>query len=161
MRRRLATALLCLAASLGSPAWAQGSTSSGQGSASSGQGGRTEGESDAGGSAVCATCGTVTAIRESTRRAGPARKSTISGANVGGTPGAGSYQDGRSRMPTPTIGAIGPTGSGSGDAFKRSYGFDVHVLMEDGTRKVVHTESRPALSIGDRVKVAGGQVYLR
>jgi hypothetical protein len=161
MRRHLAAALLCLTASLCATAWAQGSASSGQGSTPSGQGGRADGETDAGAAAVCANCGTVTAIRESTRRAGPAWKSTISGATVGGTPGTGGYQDGRSRMPAPTIGAIGPTGSDSGDAFKRSYGFDVHVLMEDGTRKVVHTGSRPALSIGDRVKVAGGQVYLR
>jgi hypothetical protein len=150
--QRLAAGLLCLAASLAAPAWAQGS-------ASSGQGGRADGEADA--AAVCASCGTVTAIRESTRRAGPAWKSTISGADVGATSGGGSYRDGRSRTPAPTIGAIGPTGSDGGETFRRNYGFDVHVLMEDGTRKVVHTESRPALSIGDRVKVAGGQVYLR
>ena len=168
-----AAALLGLAASLTSVAWAQGAPATAQGRAATvpartanapgspagATGSRPAEERDSESSAAaCPACGVVTAIRESTRRSGPAWKSTISGGGSAGN--VGTYQDGRSRVPAPTIGAIGPSGGDSGDSFRRNFGFDVHVVMDDGSRKVVHTESRPALSVGDRVKVAGNQVYL-
>lgn len=136
------------------------------GTAEDGRGG---GEADAAAPSACVGCGTVTAIREGGRRSGPAWTATVSGGVVGGAsgadsgayPGAGGY---KAKPPKqgPSTG-IGPTigGYDSQTGFKRSAGYDVVVRMEDGSTRTVHTENRPGLSVGDRVKVAGGQVYLR
>ena len=131
---------------------------------------RDDGEAEAAAPSVCIGCGTVASIRETGSRTGPAWTATIGGGVVGGAsggessaayPGAGGYTGPRTRPSGGT--AIGPTigARDSQTGFKRSAGYDVVVRMDDGSTRTVHTETRPALSVGDRVKVAGGQVYLR
>ena len=107
--------------------------------------------------AVCAGCGTVTSIRPTALRGEPQWMSTISGGTPGtsGAAGTGIRPFTGHRPGTPLPGQEADAG-----ARQRTI-YEVVVLMEDSSTRKLHYEHRPALSVGDRVRVSGGQVYLR
>ena len=103
----------------------------------------------------CADCGTVIAINAGAHDTRPAWMGTLrdGGVTPGGVPG-------RPRA----AGVADASGTIVGrdiDRAQRHNAYEVVVLMEDSTRRTVRVDTRPALSVGDRVKVSGRQVYLR
>lgn len=103
----------------------------------------------------CADCGTVIAINAGAHDTRPAWMGTLKDGGVapGGVPG-------RPRA----AGVADASGTIVGrdiDRAQRHNAYEVVVLMEDATRRTVRVDTRPALSVGDRVKVSGRQVYLR
>jgi outer membrane lipoprotein SlyB len=110
--------------------------------------------------AVCPTCGVVTAVKPTALRGEPQWMSTISGAVVGNQPssavGAGA---GRSLPSTGGSASLPGREADLGPRHRTVY--EVVVLMDDQSTRKLHYEHRPALSVGDRVRVSGGQVYLR
>jgi len=112
--------------------------------------------------AACSNCGIVTAVRPMALRGEPQWMSTISGGVPSARP-SGAVGT-RSVVPhtSPSTGATGaPTGRESDLAGRQRTVYEVVVQMEDQTTRKLHYEHRPALSVGDRVRVSGGQVYLR
>jgi len=109
---------------------------------------------------VCPTCGVVTAIKPTALRGEPQWMGTISGGVVGRQPssavGAGS---GRSLPSADSSTALPGREPDLGPRQRTVY--EVVVLMDDQSTRKLHYEHRPALSVGDRVRVSGGQVYLR
>jgi len=116
-------------------------------------------QADAGDSApapaACSNCGIVTAVHPMALRGEPQWMSTISG----GVPSA---------RPSGAVGTRGvvphtlpPTGRETDLAGRQRTVYEVVVQMEDQSTRKLHYEHRPALSVGDRVRVSGGQVYLR
>lgn len=126
-------------------------------------------QADAGDSAAapaaCSNCGIVTAVRPMALRGEPQWMSTISGGVPSARP-SGAVGT-RSVVPhaSPSTGATGATGAPAGResdlAGRQRTVYEVVVQMEDQTTRKLHYEHRPALSVGDRVRVSGGQVYLR
>jgi len=105
------------------------------------------------GLASCAECGVVKSIHQGTKSGQPMWMGTLDS----GAPGSSSARP-RGVGVADSSGTI--VGSGADKRFQRN-GYDVVVLMDDGRTRIVHSESRPALSVGDKVKVAGRLVYLR
>jgi len=109
--------------------------------------------------AVCAGCGTVTSIRPTALRGEPQWMSTISGGTPG-TSGTGGGGTGIRPFTGHRPGTPLPGQEADAGARQRTI-YEVVVLMEDSSTRKLHYEHRPALSVGDRVRVSGGQVYLR
>ena len=107
--------------------------------------------------AVCAGCGMITSIRPTALRGEPQWMSTISGGTPGtaGAAGTGIRPFTGHRPGTPLPGQDVDLGT------RQRTIYEVVVLMEDQSTRKLHYEHRPALSVGDRVRVSGGQVYLR
>lgn len=103
--------------------------------------------------ASCAECGVVKSIHQGKSSGQPMWMSTL-----------GSGASGSSSARPRGVGVGDSSGTIVGQAVdKRTHrnGYDIVVLMDDGSTRIVHAEARPALSVGDKVKVAGRLVYLR
>ncbi len=98
---------------------------------------------------ACANCGVVTSIRSVPLRGEPQWLGTISALPGSGRP---SIAIGAGRSAPARDAAV---------ATRRRTVYEVVVLMDDQSTKTLHYEHRPALSVGDKVQVAGQQVYLR
>jgi len=105
---------------------------------------------DAPAATACPTCGVVTSIRSVPLRGEPQWLGTI-----GATPG--------SSQPSLAIGAgrNAPPARDADAGARRRTVYEVVVQMDDQTTRKLHYEHRPALSVGDKVRVAGQLVYLR
>ena len=111
---------------------------------------------------ACPNCGMVTAIRPTALRGEPQWMSTISGGVIGRQPSGATGSAGTGIRPFTghsTAGAL-PGQEPDLGARQRTV-YEVVVVMDDQTTRKLHYEHRPALSVGDRVQVSGGQVYLR
>lgn len=108
--------------------------------------------------AACAGCGMVTAVRPAALRGEPQWMGTISG-GVPGRPSSGGGS-GYTRPFTGHSATSAPPGQDDVATRTRTI-YEVVVLMDDQTTRKLHYEHRPALSVGDKVRVSGGQVYLR
>jgi hypothetical protein len=108
---------------------------------------------------VCAACGMVTAIRPTALRGEPKWMGTISSGVTSRQPSSGSG----SGYASPFTGhsATSPLPGQDDLGARQRTIYEVVVLMDDQTTRKLHYEHRPALSVGDKVRVSGGQVYLR
>ncbi len=110
---------------------------------------------------VCASCGMVTAIRPTALRGEPQWMGTISGGVTGRQPSSVSSSGSGYTRPFTGHSATTPLPGQDDLGARQRTIYEVVVLMDDQTTRKLHYEHRPALSVGDKVRVSGGQVYLR
>ncbi len=94
---------------------------------------------------ACAGCGTVTAVHErnpvSATRIAAAPVATVAGAAARGAAAAARDHD----QPQP----------------RNAAAFEVVIEMDDGSERRMLYQNRPALDVGDKVRLRQGQIYLR
>jgi len=110
----------------------------------------------------CANCGTVEAVRTVELKG----EGTGLGAVAGGVTGAvigNQMGSGRGNTAMTVIGAAGGAFAGNEieKNVKKRYAYRITVRMEDGTFRTVSQSRPPAVSVGDKVRVADGIVVVR
>jgi outer membrane lipoprotein SlyB len=110
---------------------------------------------------VCAACGMVTAIRPTALRGEPKWMGTISSGVTGRQPSSATGSGSGYTSPFTGHSATNPLPGQDDLGARQRTIYEVVVLMDDQTTRKLHYEHRPALSVGDKVRVSGGQVYLR
>lgn len=110
----------------------------------------------------CASCGTVTAIHTVALRGDATGLGAVAGGVTGAVVGK---QMGRGNGNTvmTLLGAAG--GALAGNEIERNvkkrYSYRVTVRMDDGSFRTVSQSSRPAIAVGERVRVVDGAVFAR
>jgi outer membrane lipoprotein SlyB len=106
--------------------------------------------------AACAECGTVTGIREveKPRKTGAG---TATGAVIGGVLGYAIGGHGNRTAGT-VVGAAG--GAVAGNVYENRAGanntYEIGVMFDDGSSRVIHQETHPSLTQGTRVRLVNG-----
>jgi outer membrane lipoprotein SlyB len=106
---------------------------------------------------VCAECGVVENIRETTRKAQPSGLGVIAGGILGGLIG-NQVGGGHGRDVATVVGAIGGGFAGN-EVEKSSRGtqqYQIVVRLDDGSSRVITQDSMPSWHIGDRVRLSNG-----
>lgn len=110
----------------------------------------------------CNDCGTVESVRTVTKEGSGSGVGAVAGGVVGGALGNGVGQ-GNGRTLATIAGAVG--GAMLGNKIEKDQKkvtvYESTIRMEDGSRRTVTTESRPAWQQGDAVQVDHGNVSLR
>ena len=110
---------------------------------------------------VCANCGVVEAVIESTRP-GDASGVGIAGGALGGAVIGKQFGSGRGRDFLTVLGAVG--GAIAGNQVEKSVrstkAYEVRVRMEDGSLRNLNMTTAPTWRSGDHVKVDGGSITL-
>lgn len=106
---------------------------------------------------VCAECGVVENIRETTRKAQPSGLGVIAGGILGGLIG-NQVGGGRGRDVATVAGAIG--GGFAGNEVEKStrgtQQYQIVVRLDDGSSRVITQDSMPTWRIGDHVRINNG-----
>lgn len=106
---------------------------------------------------VCAECGVVENIRETTRKAQPSGLGVIAGGILGGILG-NQVGGGHGRDVATVVGAIG--GGFAGNEVEKStrgtQQYQIVVRLDDGSSRVITQDSMPTWRIGDRVRINNG-----
>lgn len=110
---------------------------------------------------VCANCGVVEAVVETTRP-GDASGVGIAGGALGGAVVGKQFGSGRGRDFLTVLGAVG--GAIAGNQIEKSVrstkAYEVRIRMEDGSLRTLNQSTAPAWRNGDHVRVDGGNITL-
>jgi outer membrane lipoprotein SlyB len=113
-------------------------------------------------SGTCASCGTVEAIRAVELKGDASGLGAVAGGVTGAVVG---NQIGRGHGNTAMtiLGAAGGALAGNEieKNVKKRYSYRVTVRMDDGTFRTVSQSSSPAVTVGERVRIANGVVVAR
>jgi len=111
---------------------------------------------------ACASCGTVSAIREVEKKGEGTGLGAIGGAVVGGVLG-NQIGRGSGRKIATVAGAAG--GAYAGHQIEKGARstkvWNVSVRMDDGTDRTIAVSSAPALAVGDPVRIEGNNIIRR
>lgn len=111
---------------------------------------------------ACASCGTVSAIREVDKKGEGTGLGAIGGAVVGGVLG-NQIGRGSGRKIATVAGAAG--GAYAGHQIEKGARstkvWNVSVRMDDGTDRTIAVSSAPALAVGDPVRIEGNNIIRR
>ncbi|MCK9284002.1 MAG: glycine zipper 2TM domain-containing protein [Rhodocyclaceae bacterium] len=110
----------------------------------------------------CDECGTVETIRAIAREGDGSGLGAVAGGVVGGALG-NNIGDGNGRTLATLAGVIGGAllGNKIEKDQKKTALYEISIRMEDGTRSVVTSETRPAWQMGDAVRVRNGSIVSR
>lgn len=108
---------------------------------------------------ACAECGVVESVREIQQKGASTGLGAVGGAVVGGLIG-NQVGSGRGNTAATVAGAVGGTIAGNEieRRVKSTKAYEITVRFEDGSSRVINSESAPTWRTGDRVKVVGGVI---
>jgi len=110
--------------------------------------------------AKCAECGVIDSIREVTTKGEGSGLGVVGGAIVGGLLG-NQVGAGNGKDVATVAGAVGGAVAGNQieKSVKSTKSYNITVLFEDGSTRVINEENGAAWRPGDRVKVINGVVH--
>ncbi|MEO6699550.1 MAG: glycine zipper 2TM domain-containing protein, partial [Paraperlucidibaca sp.] len=110
--------------------------------------------------ASCVDCGVVTGITPIAAANGPTGIGAVLGAVAGGVIGH-QIGGGNGRKIATVAGALGGAYAGNRYESSRVSGYEMSVRLDSGEVRSIHYDNSPGFSVGDAVRIAGGQVVRR
>lgn len=111
---------------------------------------------------ICADCGTVSAITETTQKGEGSGAGAVAGAVAGGVAGH-QVGGGRGKDVATVAGAI--LGAMAGHEIEKrarsTTSYDISVTMDDGSQRLINVVEPGGLTVGTKVRVEGNTIYPR